>query len=313
MAGDAPSRPAHRAHSTQTGTGLPSGKQVRHPNGDRPPPATPLRHHPSHAISLSSTLARFRSSAPSLPASRAARARTTSARWPASRPPQTPLRGAAARWLGPRPAAPFVSASLYRPGRVSARPAHHQDGLSSSALLSPAVLSPLYLRPVSYRRHASSPRSMAVPAGALSLPLISGPAAAGLIAGASALLAGRDWMARGECWLPTDTTAGLVPLDGGEGPATLRVGWGRISRGALRLPAKAEAKAIPFDGGEGSTALPVGCDRMSRGTSGLLVGGGEGPAASAVGRGRISLAAAGAPPPSAPAEAGYLAARLGLC
>ncbi|KJZ69908.1 hypothetical protein HIM_10693 [Hirsutella minnesotensis 3608] len=119
-------------------------------------------------------------------------------------------------------------------------------------------------------------------------------------------------MARGECWLPPETAARLVPLDGGEGAAILR--WGRTSCGAPRLPAKAEAKPIPFDGsegpaalhvgfgrmsrgtsellvggGEGPPALHVGCDRMSRGASELLVVGGEGPAASTVGRGRISL------------------------
>ncbi|KJZ69276.1 hypothetical protein HIM_11335 [Hirsutella minnesotensis 3608] len=119
-------------------------------------------------------------------------------------------------------------------------------------------------------------------------------------------------MARGECWLPPETAARVVPLEGGEGAAILR--WGRTSCGPPRLPAKAEAKPIPFDGsegpaalhvglgrmsrgasellvggGEGPPALHVGCDRMSRGASELLVGGGEGPAASTVGRGRISL------------------------
>ncbi|KJZ74133.1 hypothetical protein HIM_06364 [Hirsutella minnesotensis 3608] len=96
-------------------------------------------------------------------------------------------------------------------------------------------------------------------------------------------------MARGECWLPPETAARLVPLDGGEGAAILR--WGRTSCGAPRLPAKAEAKPIPFDGSEGPAALHVGFGRMSRGTSELLVGGGEGPPALHVGCDRMSRGA----------------------
>ncbi|XP_044715951.1 ATP-dependent DNA helicase PIF1 [Hirsutella rhossiliensis] len=88
-----------------------------------------------------------------------------------------------------------------------------------------------------------------------------------------------------------ETTAGLVPLDGGEGPAALHVGWGQVSCGAPLLPAEAAAKPIPFDGSEGPAALHVGWGRMSRGASELLVCGGEGPAVSAVGRDRISLGA----------------------
>ncbi|KAM4062367.1 hypothetical protein HRG_013578 [Hirsutella rhossiliensis] len=117
-------------------------------------------------------------------------------------------------------------------------------------------------------------------------------------------------MARGECWLPAETTAGLVPLDGGEGPAALHVGWGRISCGDIRFPAKAEPKPILLDGGEGPAAFHVGCGRMFRGTSELLVAGGEDPAALHIGWDRISCGAPGLPAKaetSGPAAAGVVA------